>query len=121
MKPFILIYLENQLGGAWEEEHVVVDELLVAVVGRQGEDLRPLAPPLILSHGNQHQSCLGCSMYKEVLLDFTSEMEVLLMLFERCHTKIERYLSNSIYEILEFPEYNSVRPPCRNGLEWFYR
>ena len=50
------VYLENQLCGAGEEEHVVVDELLVAVVGRQRQDLRSLPPPLVLSCHRQSTS-----------------------------------------------------------------
>ena len=34
--------------------------------------------------------------YRVAQLDFTPEMEALYMLFERCHSKIERYLSISI-------------------------
>ena len=48
-----VLHLQNKFGGAREEEHVVVDELLVAVVGRERQDLRPLPPPLVLS---RHQS-----------------------------------------------------------------
>ena len=35
--------------------------------------------------------------YREVLLDFTPDKEEFSMMFDRCHTEIERVLSNSIY------------------------
>ena len=54
---------------------------------------------------------LGKAQYREVQLDFTPEMEVSHMLFERCHTK-NREMSQTPYEILQFLEYNSVGPPC---------
>ena len=43
--------------------------------------------------------------YREVQLDITPEMEVLYMLFERCHTKIRKIsLKQTVHEIHQFPE-----------------
>ena len=43
--------------------------------------------------------------YREVQLDITPEMEVLYMLFERCHTKIRKIsLKQTVREIHQFPE-----------------
>ena len=41
-----------------------------------------------------------CVVYREVQLDFTPEMEIFYMLFDRCHTKSRKeYISKSILNI----------------------
>ena len=42
---------------------------------------------------------LRVGIYREVQLDLIPVIEVFHMLFERCHTKIERDLSNSMYSL----------------------
>ena len=39
------------------------------------------------------------TIYREVHLDFTPEMDVLSMLFERCHTK-NKVISQTAYKML---------------------
>ena len=39
---------------------------------------------------------VALATYRDVQLDLTSDIEVFHIMFERCHTKIERNLSNSL-------------------------
>ena len=59
------------------------------VATRLGHDLVDVMNMLMLLPGTP-------ITYREVQLDFTPDMEVFNMLFERCLTKIERDLLNSI-------------------------
>ena len=56
--------------------------------------------------------CGRHTLYWEDQLDFTREMEVFHMLFERYHAKNWKISIKHQIEIFQFPELSSVGPPC---------
>ena len=97
--------------GTWESQPCDIKEAVKHAITVHTDMVKEAGPGLGWASLPNIGPIFLPSLYSEVQLDLTQEIEVFQMLFERCHSK-NRKIHQTAEKVLQLPELSSFGPPC---------